>query len=109
MIPNEEKEGWHYLAVRKLSTLLKGITSKHHGDFYCLNCLHSFRTEFHEKVCKNEDFCGTVMPSENDNILEFNQRMKSDKMSYIICAYIESLIKKIDGCANNPKSLQQQK
>ena len=42
MIPNKEKEGWHYLAVKKLSTLLRGITSKHHGDFYCLNCLHSF-------------------------------------------------------------------
>ena len=45
MIPNEEKEGWHYLAVNKLSALLRGITSKHHGDFYRLNCLHSFRTE----------------------------------------------------------------
>ena len=42
MIPNEEKEElWHYLAVKKLSTLLNGITSKHHGDFYCLNYLHS--------------------------------------------------------------------
>ena len=33
MIPNEEKEGQHYLAVKKLSTLLRGITSRH-GDFY---------------------------------------------------------------------------
>ena len=41
MIPNEEKEGRHYLAVKRLSTLLRGITSNHHGDFYCLNCLHS--------------------------------------------------------------------
>ena len=45
MIPNEQNEGWHYLTVKKLSTLLRRITSKHHGDFYCLNCLHSFRTE----------------------------------------------------------------
>ena len=46
MIPNEEKEGrWHYLAVKKLSALLHRITSKNMGDFYCLNCLHSFRTE----------------------------------------------------------------
>ena len=45
MIPNEEKEEWHYLAVKKLFTLLRGITPIHHGDFYCLNCLHSFRTE----------------------------------------------------------------
>ena len=29
--------------------------------------------------------------------------MKSDKMSYIIYADIESLITKIDGCANNPE------
>ena len=42
MIPNEEKEGWHYLAVRKLPTLLRGITSKHHGDFYCLNWAEFF-------------------------------------------------------------------
>ena len=53
MVPNEEKDGWLYLAV---STLLRGITSKYHGDFYCLNCLHSFRTEnkhkSHEKYVK---------------------------------------------------------
>ena len=56
MILNGEKEGWHYLAVRKLSALLRGITSKHDGDFYCLNCLHSFRAEnklkSHQKVYK---------------------------------------------------------
>ena len=45
MIPNKVQEGrWHYLAVKKLSALLHGITSKHKGDFYCLNCLHFFRT-----------------------------------------------------------------
>ena len=56
MIPNEEKQGWHYLAVKKLSALLKGITSKHHWGFYCLNSLHFFRTEnkrkYHEKMYK---------------------------------------------------------
>ena len=39
-----KREEWHYLTVKKLSTLI-GITSKHKGDFYCLNCLHSFRTK----------------------------------------------------------------
>ena len=98
MIPNEEKEGWLYLAVKKLSPLLHGITSKHKGNFYCLNCLHSFRTEYklksHEKVCRSKDFCGIVMPSEKDKKLKCNQYTKSDKMPYIIYAYIESLIKK---------------
>ena len=43
MIPNEEK--WRYLAAKKLSALFRGITSKHRGDFYCLNCFHSFKTK----------------------------------------------------------------
>ena len=34
MIPNYEKEGWHHLAVKKLSTLLRGTTSKHPSDFF---------------------------------------------------------------------------
>ena len=92
---------------KKLSALLHGITSKYKGDFYCFSCLHSFRTEnkfrSHEKVYKHKDFCGIVMPSEKDNILEFKQYMKSDKTPYIIYSDIESLIKKINGCANNPE------
>ena len=55
----------------------------------------SFRTEnrleSHEKVCKNKDFCGIVMPSGKDNILYFKQHVKSDKMSYIIYTDIKSL------------------
>ena len=56
--------------------LLRIITSNHHGDFYCLNCLHSFRTEnkltFLENVCKNKDSCGIAMLSEKGNVLKFN-------------------------------------
>ena len=60
MIPNKEKEGCHYLGVKNLSALLYRKTSKHHGDFYCLNCLHYFRTEnklkSQDKVCRHKDF-----------------------------------------------------
>ena len=38
-------KNWHYLAVKSLSRLLRGITSNHDGDYYCLNCFHSYRTE----------------------------------------------------------------
>ena len=34
MIPNGEK--WRNFVVKALSALLRGIMSKHHGDFYCL-------------------------------------------------------------------------
>ena len=39
-------------------------------------------------------FCRTVMPSEEFNILEFNEYMNSGKMLYIIYVNIEPLIKK---------------
>ena len=51
---------YHYLAVKMLSTLLRGITSNHDGDFYCLNCFHSHRIKEtlkkREKVCNNHDY-----------------------------------------------------
>ena len=60
MISNGEKQ-WHYLAVKKLSALLRGITSKYHGDFYCLNYFHSFATEHkfqsHKRVCEDKYSC----------------------------------------------------
>ena len=50
-----------------------------------------------------DKFWGIAMSSEKDDILEFNQHLKSDQKSYMTFADIGSLIKKIDGCANNPK------
>ena len=38
-------ENWHYLAVKSLSRLLRGISSNHNSDYYCLNRFHSYRTE----------------------------------------------------------------
>ena len=43
MISDGQK--WHDLVVNNLSRLLRGITSNHKEDFYCLNCFHSYRTE----------------------------------------------------------------
>ena len=54
MISNSEN--WHYVTVKNLSGLLRGITSKHEGDFYCLNCFYLYRTknklEAHKKICE---------------------------------------------------------
>ena len=35
----------HYLTVKSISGLLRGITSNHDGDFYCLICFHSYTTK----------------------------------------------------------------
>ena len=67
-----------------------------------MKCLYSFRT-VNEKVYENQDLYGIVVPSEKDNISEFNQNKETDTLPYIIYADIESVIKKIDGSANNTK------
>ena len=44
---------WHYLTIKSISGLLRGITSNHNGDFYCLNCFRSYRTA--NKLKNQED------------------------------------------------------
>ena len=41
----KKKKGFHYLTIKKSSKLLRGIASKHHDDFCCLNSLYSFITK----------------------------------------------------------------
>ena len=106
MISNGEKQ--HCLGVKKQSALSSGITSKHHDNFYCLNCFHFFATknklESHKRVCENKDFCSIIMSYEDTKISEFNQYQKSDKASFITDAYRECILEKIDGCKNNPEN-----
>ena len=79
MISNGKK--WHYLAVKELSALLRGITSKTNGDFYCLSCLHSFRTksrlESRKNVCENNDFCNIIMQTlKYQNLINIKKLIK---------------------------------
>ena len=54
-------ENWHYLVVKSLSGLLKGITSSHNEDVYCLNCFCVYTTknklEEHKKIYENNKYC----------------------------------------------------
>ena len=65
-------EKLHYLAVKSLFALFRGITSKHEGEFYCLNCFQSYTTENKlkkdKKVCENHDYCYVEMPKEDNKI-----------------------------------------
>ena len=85
-----DSKKWHYLAIKKLSALLRGITSKHNGDFYCLNCFHSFRMENklekHKNVCKNYDYCYVEKPKEDNKVLKYNHGEKSMKVPFTIYA-----------------------
>ena len=81
---NDAKK-WHYLAVKSLHALFRGIITYYMEDFCCLNCFYSVRTKNkltkHKNVCKNGE--------------------KSMKVPLIIYADLESLLKKISTCHNN--------
>ena len=93
----DDSNRWHYLAVKDLPALLRGITSNHHGDFYCLNCFHSYTThnklKKHERVCNNHDYCRIDMPKEHEKI-KYLPGEKSLKAPFIIFADLECLLKK---------------
>ena len=97
---------WHYLAIKNLSGLLRGIISNHNGEFYCLNCLHSYRPIIKlkklEKICKNHDFCRLKMPRVDNNTLESKPGKKSLKHPFITYADLECLLLKMNTCNNNP-------
>ena len=98
---------WHYLAVKRLSALLRGITSKHDGDFYCLIYFHSCsikdKLKKHENVCKNHDCCYVEMPNDDNKILKCNDGEKPMKVPFVIYADLDSLLEKMSTCYNNPE------
>ena len=100
-------KNWHYLTVKNLSRLLRGITSNHDGDFYCLNCFHSYRMknklEVHEKICENRDYCHVEMPTNDNNTIKYNQGEKSIKLPFVVYADLECLLEKMSTCYNNPE------
>ena len=87
-------DGKKYLNVKDLSALLRGVISKHNGDFHCLNSFHSFRTgnklKSHENVHKSHYYCNVKMPEK--------ARMR---VPFDIYAGTEFLLEKIDTCHNN--------
>ena len=116
MITNGKK--WHYTAlksvrtdyglnhpIRNLSRLFRGITSNHNGDFCCLNCLRSFRTDnvlkIHEKLCDNNDYFCVEVPTQFNKTLKHNHWEKSLKTPFVIYADLECLLIKKQSRQNN--------
>ena len=110
---------WHYTALKSeqtedgvirptksLSRLFRGITSYHKGDCYCLNYLHSYRSnntlKKHEQLRENNDYSYIEMPNKKNNTLKYSEGAKSLKIPYVIYADLECLLLKQQSCQNNP-------
>ena len=95
---SHDGEKWHYLYVKKLSALLRGITSNHNGNVYCKNCLKSFGTksklEIHKKMCENHDYCYVQMSNNENKILEYKHSQKSKRAPFVIYSDLECLLQK---------------
>ena len=134
----DNKCNWHYLALKNILTddgymyplksikrLLRGQSSKHDGDHYCMNCLHSFRTKKalknHERLCDDHDYCKIIMPEEGKNTLKYHYGTKSLqmehamylkyhygtkslKMEHAMYLDLECTLIKHDTCANDPNN-----
>ena len=134
----DNKCNWHYLALKNILTddgymyplksikrLLRSQSSKHDGDHYCMNCLHSFRTKKalknHERLCDDHDYRKIIMSEEGKNTLKYHYGTKSLKMEhamYLKYHYgtkslkmehamyldLECTLIKHDTCANDPNN-----
>ena len=105
---------WHYLTVKSLSALLKGIKSNHKGDLYYLNYFHSYyakeKLKKHERVCNDHDYCFVEMPNDGNKISEYNCGEKSLKVPAIIYVDLECLLIKMHSCqSNSEKSCTEKK
>ena len=106
MITDDDKK-LHYLAVRSLPALLRGLTSNHHRDFYYLNCFYSYSThnrfKKHERVCNNHDYYHVDISKEHEKI-KYLPGEKPSRHPFIIYADLERLLQKVRSCQNNPKN-----
>ena len=89
-----------------MSALLNEITSKHNGNFHCLNCFYSFKTENalkkYENVCKDHDYCYVEMSDKDNNVLRYNSGEKYMRVPFIMCVDMECFLENISTCHNDP-------
>ena len=87
---------------KKLSILLWGITSKHDGDFYCLNSFHSYTTK-KKSLMRYVQIMIIVFRNvwEIQKILKYNHGEKSMKFPCVIYADLECLLEKMSPYLNN--------
>ena len=86
------REGWRYNAVKEISALLIILTSKNDAIFMVLIVLirsvqkqtHKNHKKTNKKGCESKYFRVGIMPSENTEILKFNQYLISDQTTSII-------------------------
>ena len=87
--------------------MLRKIAGNNIGDFYYLNCFHSYTTrnklKKYKNVCENHDYCYIEKTEEDNKILKYNHGEKSMRVPFIIYSDLECLLEKMSTCHNDPE------
>ena len=102
----------HYCYVKRVSAFLYDQSKAHNTKHYCMMCSTGFSRadllENHKKYCNGVNGRPTriKMPEEGKNTLSFQNHHKQMKVTYVIYADFEALVRKIPGCEIGPESKQ---
>ena len=105
LMVTDAKDKWHYITIKSIPALLRGVTSTHNGDYYCcLNCFHSYRTakklNEHGDLCVKNNYCLIKMPEEDKRYITSTPGKNTLKNHFIIYADLECLLFPISTCDN---------
>ena len=95
----------YHFVVETLFALIKGTTSTHKEDFYCLNCFNSNTTKDklknHYNVCRNQVCCYLKMLNEDNKILKHINGKKFMKHVFVSYFSLEYIFKKLNPRQND--------
>ena len=99
MVVDGEKR--HYTTIKNISRPLSKLNGKtKHAYHYCMNCLNGFRTESdrdkHYECCSKNGHVKVKMPTEHEKWLKFNDGQYQFKLSFMMNADFESILKPVD-------------
>ena len=101
-----ENENKHYVLIKDFNRFMFNQTKYEHKKHFCMYCLQCFSSEI--VLNNHKDNCITIngtqavkMPTEDNNILKFNNFHKQQPVLFVIYADFEAITEKISSCEQN--------
>ena len=106
----EKDENKHYVLIEDFNKFMYQQTKHKERKHFCMHCLQCFSSKRvlnnHKENCIIINGTQAIkMPTEDDNILKFNNFHKQQPVPFVIYADFEAITEKLQGCQpNNDKS-----
>ena len=96
----------HYVLIKDFNKFMFNQTKNRNKKHFCLSCLQCFSSERvlndHKNICLVINKTQAIkMPDEENNILNFKNYYKQQKVPFVIYADFEAITEKIHGCMKN--------